>query len=273
MSAYYQVITVHPNVYRLMSPDGSATELIVGTQRAAVIDTGYGLGDLKGAIRAITQLPLVLFNTHGHCDHIGGNSLFEEPIHMGEEDIPTCEYTNGRNFRQIMIDRMKNKLPDGFDPDAYLSRGYGNLVACHEGEAFDLGGMTLKVYKASGHSVGSLAFYLEPFDALYTGDNIGGTVLLFGYGAADRKTYIASMDKLLQLPFQNIYGSHKLEPMSREDMLRCRRVAVEAVYETGTPFPNPIRDGEDARTCCLPGMTQADENNPEFAAIVLSADK
>ena len=273
MQAYYQVIPIRPDVYRLLSADGSATELIIGTKQAAVIDTGYGLGDLKGAIRAITDLPLIVFNTHGHCDHIGGNFQFDEPIHMGREDIPTCEYTNGKVFRQIMIDRMRQSLPDGFDADAYLAQGYGHPVACGEGEAFDLGGMLLRVYNASGHSLGSLAFYLEPHEILYTGDNVGSTVLLFGYGAADQKTYIATMDRLLKLPFQAIYGSHKKEPMSRADLQRCRRVAAEAVYETGTPFPNPIRDGEDAKTCCLPGMTQADEKNPEFAAIILTADK
>ena len=55
-------------------------------------------------------------------------------------------------------------------------------------------------------------------------------------------------------------------------MERCKRGAELADYETGEPFENPIRDGETARICCLPGMTTADENDPEYAAIVLSEE-
>ncbi len=272
MHEYYQVTRVNQNFYRINSPqEGTACDLIVGTKGAALIDTGFGIGDLPRAVASITKLPLTLFNSHCHCDHIGGNSQFTQPIHMGEEDIPTCPYTNSLVFRQIMMDGVKEK-PEGFDSEDYLGRGFGHPVSCNEGEVFDLGGITLRVFNAAGHSVGSRVYYLEQYGFLFTGDNIGPTVLLFGYGAADRKTYIQTLDKLLKLPFQRIYGSHAMEPMTRENMQLCRQAAAEAVYETGEPFPNPIRDGADARICCLPGMTMKDEKKPGFAAIILSAN-
>lgn len=271
MEEYYHVINPLKNLYRITSQEGSYSDLIVGKEKAALIDTGYGIGDLPEVIASITKLPLTILISHCHCDHIGGNSLFHQPIHMGEEDIPTCPYTNSRLFRQCMMDGVKIK-PEGFEAEEYLSRGFGDVVPCNEGDVIDLGGLTLRVYNAPGHSVGSRAFYLEEQRVLYTGDSIGPTVLLFGYGAADRETYIATLDKLLKLPFEDIYGAHTVGAMKRDDMLLCRRVAEQADYATGTPFPNPIKNGEDARMCCLPSMTPQDEGKPGFAAIVLSSD-
>ncbi|WP_026817959.1 MBL fold metallo-hydrolase [Arthrobacter castelli] len=53
--------------------------LIVGSARAAVVDTGagprHGLAILD-AVRSMTQLPLVVINTHAHFDHFFGNAVF-----------------------------------------------------------------------------------------------------------------------------------------------------------------------------------------------------
>jgi len=268
---YYKTLELCDHVYRIYTnEEGTFSELIVGQNKAVLIDTGYGIGDLPAAVHAVTPLPLTILITHSHCDHIGGNGLFHQPIHMGEEDIPNCTYTNNAWFRQNMNERIKVK-PEGFDEKEYLSRGFGVLVSCNEGDVFDLGGMTVRVYNAPGHSVGSRAYMLEEKGFLYTGDNIGPSTLLYGFGSANRSTYIASIDKILALPFTRIYGAHMDRPMTREDLLLYRRAAVEADYSKGIPVPNPIKDGADARICCIDGMTPEDHNKPGYAAIVISA--
>lgn len=55
------------------------TGLVVGTERALVIDTGCGprqATEILAAIREITALPLVVVNTHAHYDHFFGNAVF-----------------------------------------------------------------------------------------------------------------------------------------------------------------------------------------------------
>ena len=47
--SYYQ-IEKEDGYYRIGSPEGVFSYLIVGTKNAALIDTGYGLGDLKAAV-------------------------------------------------------------------------------------------------------------------------------------------------------------------------------------------------------------------------------
>ena len=48
--------------------------LIVGQQRALLLDTGAEACDLMGLIREITPLPLVVLNTHGDGDHTANNN-------------------------------------------------------------------------------------------------------------------------------------------------------------------------------------------------------
>lgn len=50
--------------------------LVVGEERAALIDTGAGMGNLAKEVKEITDKPLYVLNTHGHVDHAGGNGRF-----------------------------------------------------------------------------------------------------------------------------------------------------------------------------------------------------
>lgn len=53
--------------------------LVIGTERAVVIDTGAGprhAGGILEAVRDRTDLPLTVVNTHAHFDHWFGNAVF-----------------------------------------------------------------------------------------------------------------------------------------------------------------------------------------------------
>jgi len=70
---------------RIDTPFGVSMFLIIGTKKAALIDTGYGVGDLKGYIRSITKLPLIVLCTHGHVDHASGTDQFER-VYLNHND-------------------------------------------------------------------------------------------------------------------------------------------------------------------------------------------
>jgi glyoxylase-like metal-dependent hydrolase (beta-lactamase superfamily II) len=46
--------------------------LAVGDKKAALIDTGCGIGNVLDEVREITDLPVEVLLTHGHLDHCGG---------------------------------------------------------------------------------------------------------------------------------------------------------------------------------------------------------
>ncbi|MGA7207069.1 MAG: MBL fold metallo-hydrolase [Specibacter sp.] len=52
--------------------------LVVGMERALVVDTGCGPvhgAEILAAVRTLTELPLVVANTHAHWDHFFGNAV------------------------------------------------------------------------------------------------------------------------------------------------------------------------------------------------------
>src|SRR6187431_2594771 len=75
-------LEVGPNNY-VLTTQGSRlnTGLVVGSERALVIDTGCGPRqgrEILDAVREKTQLPLVVVNTHAHYDHFFGNAVFAD---------------------------------------------------------------------------------------------------------------------------------------------------------------------------------------------------
>ena len=52
--------------------------LLIGEERALLIDCGLGIGDIKGAVEKITDKPILVVATHGHVDHAGGDGQFEK---------------------------------------------------------------------------------------------------------------------------------------------------------------------------------------------------
>ena len=91
------------NVYLLNEFDGTNCYLVVGSEKALLIDCGTGFCDIRGAAEKLTDLPIILAATHGHGDHIGGAGQFEE-IYIHRAD---CEMLNKAQmsllFRKIFL--------------------------------------------------------------------------------------------------------------------------------------------------------------------------
>ena len=61
--------------------------LLLGLDRAILIDTGLGVGNIKAVVDSLTNLPLFIVTTHAHWDHIGGHQYFSHfAVHEAERD-------------------------------------------------------------------------------------------------------------------------------------------------------------------------------------------
>ncbi len=96
--------------------------LLLGEEKAALIDTGLGIDSIKRVVDKLTNLPIVVITTHVHADHIGGHGEFEQLfVHEDEEDW-LISGIKGLAIEQIRKDIGRDIIistPDSFDPSTY----------------------------------------------------------------------------------------------------------------------------------------------------------
>ena len=142
----------------LMNDNDEATGyLVVGSQKALIIDTMNGYENVKEIAETLTSLPLIVVNTHGHPDHIFGNIYFEE-VFIHPDDMALAQHFYQEPLFTEAIEQMKLK-PAVFRP----------ILA---GEVIDLGEIELEVYGVPGHTPGGICLLDRRDRILFTGDSI-----------------------------------------------------------------------------------------------------
>ena len=68
----FQALQVLPDVYHIQDCMGVCMTLLVGKDRALLVDTGYGLENVREMAASITALPVTVLLTHAHHDHALG---------------------------------------------------------------------------------------------------------------------------------------------------------------------------------------------------------
>src|SRR5512146_3040002 len=84
--ARFTATQVTEGVWRIDDAGADNAYLVAGTEKALLVDTGEGKGDLAKLVRTLTRLPLTVVVTHGHPDHAGGVSQFAE-VHVHPDDL------------------------------------------------------------------------------------------------------------------------------------------------------------------------------------------
>ena len=238
--------------FRLYSSMGVYMDLVLGREKALLIDTGYGMEDLPGVVRSLTDLPLLIVNTHGHVDHACGNDLFEEPVYIHPADEKLCREHTGRLRRVLALElarQLQDGIEDGFDEARYLNRREGRLLPLQEEQVFDLGGEHLRVIGLPGHTRGSIGLFWEEEGILYAGDAFNKEVWLFLPEAADLGTYQETLKKAMGMDIQKVVYSHEPGFGRVEELEEFLEVAENLDYEAGEPFWAPLVPGATARKC------------------------
>ena len=138
--------------------------LLEGEEKALLIDTGWGAGNLKEFVETLTDKPLVVVNTHFHPDHSAGNGEFEEVFVSSswEIDAPSV-YSEGAG---------------PFDISALPHPDYKKSILKDQ-DQIDLGGRIVTVFDVKpAHCNSSLYFYDEKEKMFFTGDEIESTQTL-----------------------------------------------------------------------------------------------
>jgi glyoxylase-like metal-dependent hydrolase (beta-lactamase superfamily II) len=162
---------------------------------ALVVDPGEVTPELLRAIEGRTVRAIV--NTHAHCDHCGGNAelirLTGAPLLLHRDDLPLLRIVDQQGLM------FGVPFPPSPDPDRFLE----------EGDTLEIGGETLRVIHAPGHSPGHIVLQGNGFviggDVLFAG-SIGRTDLP---GGDSRRLMDSIRTKLLSMPDDTVvYCGH-----------------------------------------------------------------
>ena len=69
LNKYYVAEKIAENTYKIDESGVANCYLLIGDEKALLIDTGCGAGNLKEAVEKITNKPLYVAVTHRHPDH------------------------------------------------------------------------------------------------------------------------------------------------------------------------------------------------------------
>lgn len=214
MSQYYTPHLIGENIYHIYEPGGVYTTLIIGSKKALLIDTGYGYGDLKKAVEALTDLPLIVVNTHGHFDHAGGNYQFNS-VYINKDELPTYFWylteVKPLTTKTLLAKRSEDGLsviPPELDIDWYLKQNNRHFEMLSNHHVFDLGGRMVEAIFLPGHTRGSVVFYDDLSRLLMSGDDISPNLWIQFEQSAPLYDYAADLISLKKLPLSGIVSSH-----------------------------------------------------------------
>jgi glyoxylase-like metal-dependent hydrolase (beta-lactamase superfamily II) len=162
--------------------------LIVGQKRALLFDSGSGTHDISPVVASLTRLPVTVMVSHLHFDHLGGIAPFG---HVAMIDLPQtrADVSDGwfRPSRYEYLGKADHRVPPRFKVAEWLAPG----------AVIDLGGRSLSVLSAPGHTPTSAALYDAGTHRLFIGDYIYPTTLYAFLPGASLAAYRQTAHRLL----------------------------------------------------------------------------
>jgi hydroxyacylglutathione hydrolase len=253
---------IAPNTYEIGEFDCASMFLLIGAEKAMLIDTGVGIGDLKGFVHKLTDKPLMVVYTHNHVDHVGGAGAFDHGyIHPKDMlDFSTGGLiglsVEGRlGYIRMIAEREKGDYPYHLEEDVTEWGPMPALFPLEDEQVIDLGGRKVTVYECPGHTPGSVAFLDENTRTLFHGDAWNCNLFLTSARGTSRfvslESALAALKRLQSLhPLYDrcFNGHYDFRPLGEPlggDVLADVITACEQIL-AGTAHvelkPNPLRN-------------------------------
>lgn len=174
---WFKVYQIADNLFVFHEPrhyEETLMSLLIGRDKAALIDTGCGIGDLHKAVKAVTDKPILVVNTHTHTDHIGGNHKFDE-VAMFDHPLSHRVAEKGVSpqtmQREILAENLVTKpCPRAFNPDGFSLPPFKVTRWLRAGDRIDLGDRELLVISTPGESADHICLLDRTDRILFCGD-------------------------------------------------------------------------------------------------------
>lgn len=179
INPYAEVYAFRENLYCIYteSLDGAGDPwmyLIDGPEKCMLIDTGFGVGDLKGLIRKLVgEKPIIVVNTHAHFDHAYGNGQFST-IYCHVNEVARMKQKNNAHIWEYLFDDQGKPKWTEFDANDIIEFQEYEIIGVEDGYEFDLGdGYIVEAVLLPGHTPGQCGYYDHQNHTICIGDMTG----------------------------------------------------------------------------------------------------
>lgn len=244
---WFHVYRVADGVFALAEPyqfQEVISYLILGTERALLLDTGIGLVPIRAVVEQLTKLPVEVINSHTHFDHVGGNAEFERILAL---DTPytranTAGFSHAELAGEVAPDALCRGAPAGADLQRFHTRPWKPSRFVADGETIDLGDRVIEVLHVPGHSPDALALLDRANGYLWTGDSYYEATIWLYVPETDLDRYEQSMARLVALApaLERLFPAHNTATAdpgqlgkAADAMARIRAGAIPGTEESG----------------------------------------
>ncbi len=291
----YSILKLTDSIYHICESPGVFCTLVVGSEKALLVDTGNGRNNIANAVKEITDLPVLVVNTHGHFDHASGNGFFPE-ILIHQDDIPLLRKHRGWFYRYGYY-FLARKGMDADERRTYRSVKKScrySVKPLHDGDIIDLGNNRIEVISCPGHTQGSICLLDAKSRYLFTGDSLSNHVWMCLRESTKLDTYAASLAKIAarSAEFDHLLSAHGRTVMTGkvlDAMISCvhnlsleksrpyRRVLLRKtfIYEEGIDYMRE-RYGVTSFSQILKNLVRIHEEDfaeAKYMSVVFSKDK
>lgn len=163
----YVIDQIEPGFWAI-TEGGVRMYLLEGEEFALLIDTGFGGGDLLGAVRELTDKPIRVFMTHGHVDHVANCKQFDDYL-LHEKELAD----------------VKPNCPEG-----------ARFEFLSDGDELTVGKWNFTVMNTPGHTPGSLCLWEKEKNFIFSGDYVGERPIFTFLPGAELEAYESSLLRL-----------------------------------------------------------------------------
>lgn len=249
-----EVHKVNENLYILnenINPDMYfSMALVIGSEKAAIIDTAYGASDeLDKVIKKITDKPVICLLTHCDPDHAGGAALFDE-IYMSNLDDELLKKGSVKAGTRMMVVKQLaggNEEIVNYTKKHMVKNNSFQYKNIKDGDLIELGDCSLEVISFPGHTKGSMCFYNQKENYVIAGDAIANanSPVIFFDKCLPLSEYKRNLERFIQRVGEDvvIYTGHDILPLQKqiipEILVLCDEV-LAGNTKNDTPYVAPF---------------------------------
>jgi len=190
---YFVVEQIDPATYAIGEPryyQGNYSYLLLGTERAVLLDAGSGNRDIVAVVRSLTTLPVTVVPSHLHFDHVGALGRLDRTALLDAGDLRERAHDG-----MLELERYEFLgFADGLRPPRFRVDEWWRAATL-----VDLGGRRLTVLHTPGHTPTSMSLYDAERRQLFCGDFIYPGLLYAFLPGASRQAYLRTTGQLLAM--------------------------------------------------------------------------